>query len=142
MTPALSPLLLERSGLQLRTPADLFALPLLDMDDPTPGVATWPRWFEFAAVRAAPPAPRLVFTFIDQSVQAAVRGQGVVLGRSPFVDDLAASGDLHIPFPRLRVRTGYRYALIDNPETREAAHVSAFRKWIAAEFERGPERHT
>ena len=96
VTPALSPLLLERSGVRLREPKDLFQLPLLEMDDtlPTSIAGAWTRWFEFVGVRAAPPAPRLLFTFIDQSVQAAVRGQGVVLGRSPFLDDLTASGDL------------------------------------------------
>jgi len=142
--PALSPLLLERSGLALKRPRDLFHLPLLELDEsmPTSASSAWPRWFEFAGVRAAPPAPRLMFTFIDQSVQAAVRGQGVVLTRTPFVDDLVASGDLIAPFPKLRMPTGYQYALIANVNTRETAHVSAFCNWIRAEFARGALRQT
>ncbi len=144
VVPALSPLLLERSAAALRKPQDLFALPLLELDDsmPTAVTSTWPSWFEFAGVRAVPPAPRLIFTFIDQSVQAAVRGQGVVLARTPFIDDLLASGDLVAPFPALRMPTGYRYALIENVETRSAPHVMAFRDWIRAEFKRGPLRQT
>lgn len=142
--PTLSPLLLERTATALKKPQDLFQLPLLELDDsiPTSVTSTWPRWFEFAGVRVAPPAPRLIFTFVDQSVQAAVRGQGVVLARTPFVDDLVASGDLIAPFPKLRMQTGYRYALIENAETRNAPHVAAFRDWIRAEFERGPLRQT
>ena len=142
--PALSPLLLERSGRALKNPQDLFHLPLLELDEsmPTSASSAWPRWFEFAGVRTAPPAPRLMFTFIDQSVQAAVRGQGVVLTRSPFVDDLVASGDLIAPFPKLRMPTGYQYALIANVNTRETAHVSAFCSWIRAQFARGALRQT
>ncbi len=142
--PALSPLLLERSGIRLAKPQDLFRLPLLEMDDSMPPSvsSSWPLWFGFAGVRETPPAPRLMFTFIDQSMQAAVRGQGVVLARTPFVDDLVASGDLVTPFPKLKLRTGYRYALIENLQTRDAPHVAAFRDWIRAEFERGPLRQT
>lgn len=144
VTPALSQLLLERSALALKAPQDLFTLPLLELDEsmPTSATSAWPRWFEFASVRATPPSPRLLFTFVDQSVQAAVRGQGVVLARSPFVDDFIASGDLIAPFPKLRMKTGYRYALITSARTRDAPHVAAFRDWIRAEFERGPLRQT
>jgi LysR family transcriptional regulator, glycine cleavage system transcriptional activator len=144
VTPAVSPLLLERSGSALRSPQDLLAFPLLDLDDSVPASSAinWARWFEFAGIEGTPPAPRLLFTFIDQSVQAAVRGQGVVLGRSPFIDDLAATGDLLIPFPKLRMRTGYRYTLIDNPATRDEPHVSTFRDWVNTEFARGPQRQT
>ncbi len=142
--PALSPLLLERSGVTLNTPPDLFQLPLLEIDEsmPTSAASAWPRWFEFAGVRATPPAPRLMFTFIDQSVQAAVRGQGVVLARTPFIDDLVASADLIAPFPKVRMPTGYQYALIANVNTRDTPHVAAFCDWIRAEFERGPLRQT
>ena len=142
--PALSPLLLERSGVVLKEPQDLFQLPLLELDESLPPSASsaWPRWFQFAGVGAPPPAPRLMFTFVDQSVQAAVRGQGVVLTRTPFVDELVASGDLIAPFPKLRMPTGYQYALIANVNTRETPHVAAFCSWIRAEFERGPLRQT
>jgi LysR family transcriptional regulator, glycine cleavage system transcriptional activator len=142
--PALSALLLERSGVVLKEPQNLFQLPLLELDESLPPSASsaWPRWFQFAGVRAPPPAPRLMFTFVDQSVQAAVRGQGVVLARTPFVDELVASGDLIAPFPKLRLPTGYQYALIANVNTRETPHVAAFCGWIRAEFEHGPLRQT
>jgi LysR family glycine cleavage system transcriptional activator len=142
--PALSPLLLERSGVALNEPQDLFQLPLLELDEslPTSVSGAWSHWFQFAGVLSTPPAPRLMFTFLDQSVQAAVRGQGVVLTRTPFVDELVASGDLITPFPKLRMPTGYQYALIVNANTRDAAHVAAFCNWIRAEFEHGPLRQT
>jgi LysR family transcriptional regulator, glycine cleavage system transcriptional activator len=144
VVPALSPLLLERSGIALKKPQDLFQLPLLELDEslPTTASSAWPKWFQFAGVRAVPPAPRLMFTFVDQSVQAAIRGQGVVLTRSPFVDELVATGELITPFPKLRMPTGYQYALIANANTRDTAHVAAFCNWIRAEFKHGPLRQT
>jgi DNA-binding transcriptional LysR family regulator len=144
VVPALSPLLLERSGTVLKKPQDLFQLPLLELDEslPTTASSAWPKWFQFAGVRAVPPAPRLMFTFVDQSVQAAIRGQGVVLTRSPFVDELVATGELITPFPKLRMPTGYQYALIANANTRDTAHVAAFCNWIRAEFKHGPLRQT
>lgn len=144
ISPALSPLLLERQAIALNKPQDLFQFPLLELDAsmPTSNASTWARWFAFAGVRAPSPAPRLMFTFIDQSVQAAVRGQGVVLARTPFLDDLLASGDLVAPFPKLRMPTGYLYGLISNAQTCDTPHVAAFCNWVRAEFERGPLRQT
>lgn len=144
VTPALAPLLLERTASPLREPKDLFRYPLLELDDalPTSAASAWPRWFDFAGVRATPPAPRLLFTFVDQSVQAAVRGQGVVLGRAPFIEDLTASGDLVTPFPALRMPTGFGFWLIEREATRDAPHVAAFKTWLTREFERGAQRQT
>ena len=99
LAPALSPRLLQ--GRQLQHPAELAQWPLLDLDDGVPGAKrlNWSTWFDFAgagAVEAA--AGRLVFSFVDQAVQAAIRGQGVALVRSPFLQDCLASGDLVMPF--------------------------------------------
>jgi len=147
ITPAVSPDLLERSGVAIRKPADLLQLPLLEMDNqmPTSLASSWSRWFEAADVAAEeqrPKAGKLYFTFIDQSVQAAVRGQGVVLGRTPFLDDLVAAGQLVMPFPTLRLHTGYCYFLIENRERGDLAHVAAFRSWLNEEVRRGPQRAT
>ncbi len=147
IAPALSPTLLERGGVTLEVPADLLRLPLLEVDDGTPvsSASTWSRWFEFAGVpleQQRPAAGKLYFTFIDQTVQAAVRGQGAVLGRQPFLDDLLAAGQLIAPFPQLRLRTGYAYYLIENRERRALPHVVLFRDWLLDEFARRPRRDT
>lgn len=142
VTPALSPLLLERSGRALSRPDDLAALPLIDMDEqwPTARAASWARWFEYARVaRPRPAAGRLTFSFIDQSVQAALRAQGVVLGRSPLIEDAVANGQLCTPFPELRMPTGYGYFLLVNAERAASPEVSAFSRWLREEFARGPQ---
>jgi DNA-binding transcriptional LysR family regulator len=145
VTPALSPHLLERSGIMLREPADLLALPQIDMDDRWPAAQAggWARWLEFAGVTAQPlSAGRMTFSFIDQAAQAAVRGQGVVMGRSPMLEDAIAAGQLTAPFPALRMATGYCYYLLVNPDRAAARPVRAFASWLVAGFESGPSRQS
>jgi LysR family glycine cleavage system transcriptional activator len=143
-TPALSPRLLAARDTPLREPSDLAGLPILAIDETVPSApySSWARWCEFAGIAPFDGAARLYFTYVDQSVQAAVRGQGVALVRTPFLDDQVASGDLVLPFPKLRMRTGYRYFLIVNRQRGEIPHVRALREWIVAEFQRGPHRLT
>jgi DNA-binding transcriptional LysR family regulator len=143
-TPALSPRLLAAHGVPLRQPGDLAALPILAMDETVPSApySSWARWCEFAGIAPFDGVARLYFTYVDQSVQAAVRGQGVALVRTPFLDDLVASGDLITPFPQLRMPTGYRYFLIVNRKRLAVPHVIAFRDWVVTEFRRGPHRLT
>ncbi len=152
VTPALSPLLLERSGVTLREPADLLRLPLLDMDDHWRAsvVGSWQAWFEAFGVprqrrqQQQPSAPggRITFSYIDQAMQAAVRGQGAVMGHTPMLEDALAAGQLVAPFPELRLSTGMNYYLLVNPERAEAPEIAAFARWLAEEFARGPRRQT
>jgi DNA-binding transcriptional LysR family regulator len=140
VVPAASPRLLDSAA--PRRPADLARWPLLDLDDSIPGAEriNWTAWFEFAGAGAVEPAAgRLVFSFIDQAVQAAIRGQGVALVRSPFLQDCVASGDLVMPFPKLRMPAGYRHVLVVNPASAERPHVAAFCEWVAGQFRRVPQ---
>jgi DNA-binding transcriptional LysR family regulator len=143
VTPALSPQLIERSDVKLKEPGDLSRLPLIEMDDhrPSARAGTWQRWFD--AVGASPlpaQAGRLSFSYLDQAVQAAIRGQGVVIGRSPLLDDAIANGQLTTPFPDLRFATGYRYYLVVARERSQSAEVTAFVRWLVDEFGRAPQR--
>ena len=140
LAPAISPRLLQ--GRQLQYPAELAQWPLLDLDDGVPGAKrlNWSAWFDFAGAGAvAPAAGRLVFSFVDQAVQAAIRGQGVALVRSPFLQDCLASGDLVMPFAQLRMPCGYRHVLILNPEVARRPHVQAFVAWLSEQFAQAPQ---
>lgn len=143
-TPALSPRLLASLPAPLARPEDLNTLPLLAMDETVQSApySSWDRWCEWAQIAPIEGVARLYFTYVDQSVQAAVRGQGVALVRTPFLDDLIASNDLVVPFPQLRMKTGYRYALIENLERRQLPHVVAFKDWVIDQFALGPQRMT
>jgi len=140
MTPAVSPRLLQQW--RPRHPSELAKWPLLDLDDSVPGAQrlNWQTWFDFAeAGPVTPSAGRLVFSFVDQAVQAAVRGQGVALVRSPFLQDGLASGDLEMPFPALRMPAGYRHVLVVNPRAVRRAPVEAFAAWLGEQFKLAPQ---
>jgi len=141
---ACSPRLLQTAGVTLKSASDLDQLPVLAMDESVPSApySSWEKWCSLAGIAPIEGVARLVFTYVDQSVQAAVRGQGVALVRTPFLDDLVASNDLVVPFPQLRRPTGYRYFLVDNPQRRDLPQVAAFRDWVMGEFKRGPNRIT
>lgn len=138
-TPALSPRLL--AGVRLRRPADLAQWPQLDLDARVPGRRnlSWDGWYAFAgAGPVSPRAGRLVFSFVDQAVQAAVRGQGVALVRSPFLQDALASGDLVMPFPALRMPVGYRHVLAVHPAAARRPDVEVFVHWLRTQLDQVP----
>lgn len=140
VTAAISPRLLQSRSLQ--SPAELAQFPLLDLEYNVPGSQrlSWAHWFKLAgAGEVEPAAGRLVFSFVDQAVQAAVRGQGVALVRSPFLQDCVASGDLVMPFPRLRMSIGYRHMLAVNPSHARRPHVAAFCGWLIDQFKQVPQ---
>ncbi len=139
VTPAMSPRLLQ--GRLLDAPAELTQWPLLDLDEGVPGARhlNWQTWLDFAgADDFEPAAGRLVFSFVDQAVQAAIRGQGVALVRSPFLQDCVASGDLVMPFAGLRMPAGYRHVLAVNPASQRKPHVEAFVAWLSEQFDQVP----
>jgi LysR family glycine cleavage system transcriptional activator len=142
VTPALSAELLHRFGGTLQRPADLLRLPLIEIDDDLPGDAagTWSNWLQGAGVGEERDAstPVMVVTFVDQSMQAAARGHGVVMARRPFLDDMVASGQLLIPFPDQRVKTGYNTYLVVNRHSRKRKDVVQLRDWLLGEFARVP----
>lgn len=139
---ALSPRLLAALDAPLKSPADLDRLPVLAMDDSVPSAPfmSWEHWCKLAGVAPIEGAARMIFTYTDQCVQAAVRGQGVALVRTPFLDDLVAAGELVTPFPALRRATGFRYFLVENPQRRELPQVAAFRQFVIDAFSAGPLR--
>jgi DNA-binding transcriptional LysR family regulator len=141
---AVSPRLLESLGRPLRKPEQLNELPLLALDESVWNAAdaSWDRWCEHAGIAPLEGTGHLYFTYIDQSVQAAVRGQGAVIARTPFLDDFVASGDLVVPFPALKMATGCRYAVVINRQRAQLPHVQAFRDWVIAGFRSRPPRRT
>jgi len=142
VTPALSGELLNRFGGKLQSPADLLRMPLIEVEDDLPGNSTesWARWFEYAGVRIDEEAnpPVMVVAYIDQSMLAAARGQGVVLAYRPFREEMVASGHLMAPFPDRRAPTGYGMFLLVNQVSRGRPAVVQLREWLLQEFARGP----
>ena len=130
LVPALAPQLLERCG-PIRTPADIARQTLLVLEDHSAASAdiTWTQWFQRAGIKTPTNVPRLVFNFVDQSMQAAVRGQGVVLARTSLLRDFLERGELLTPVD-VRLASPYASYLVTNRNTREEPHVRAFCEWL------------
>jgi LysR family glycine cleavage system transcriptional activator len=65
-------------------------------------------------------------------MQAAVRGQGVVLAKTPFLRDFIEHGDLITPFD-IRLPSRYGYYLIACSAVPHSEHKQAFRDWIVGQ---------
>lgn len=126
-------------GPPLRTPADLARHTLLldDVTDLGAAPPTWDFWARKAGVALPRPARTRRFGQSNMVVQAAERGLGVALGRSPLVADALAAGRLVRPFPGT-VTSNFAYWLVCPTEAAQEARVAAFRAWIRDEAARHP----
>ena len=93
--PVCSPKLLKGRH-RLRTPADLARHTLLH----DVFTVDWAIWLRSAGIDNVDPQRGPTFLSSDHAIQAAVRGEGVVLGRSALVADDLAAGRLVRPFAR------------------------------------------
>ncbi len=94
--------------------------------------ATWERWFAMmgiAAARTRGPG----YSHGSMSIEAAIRGGGVALGRSVLVAEDLAAGRLVSLFPEARLAVEYGYDLVYRTGNRDEPKVRAFRDWIADE---------
>jgi len=131
--PVCAPSLLER-GPPLRTPADLARHTLLvdDVTDLGGNPPTWEFWARETGTALPQPARLRRFGQSNMVVQAAERGLGVALGRSPLVCDALARGTLVRPFAG-EVPSHFSYWIVCTHEALLLPRVRAFRDWLQAE---------
>jgi LysR family glycine cleavage system transcriptional activator len=101
---------------------------LLHVDD----TSTWARWLEAASIENTRFANGPVFNQASMAIDAAVDGQGVVLGRTALVARDLVAGRLVCPFgPALSVP--YAYWLVCPKANVDLPKIASFRKWLTAE---------
>jgi LysR family glycine cleavage system transcriptional activator len=105
---------------------DLSAMPWAQATRRWIGWAPWLRNVGAAHVEAG---EGLRFSDYNMAVQAAIAGQGVILGSGPVFRDLVNSGLLVSPFSD-RVVTDIGYDLLTTEATLEKAEARSFRDWI------------
>lgn len=125
--PVCSPAFLEGPH-PLRTPADLVHHTLVHDDFHI----DWATWLRTAGVKGIDAHRGPVYHSSEHAVQAAVLGEGVVLGRSALVADDLAAGRLVRPFA-FRLPAGLAYYLAYPPRALQQYKVKAFRDWLLAE---------
>src|SRR5262245_60539154 len=129
MFPVCSPALLKGEH-PIRTPEDLRHHALLyashDMED------DWRLWLTAAGVSLdLLKQPALHFDMIFMTVQAAIDGLGIAVGRTAFVESDLAAGRLVKPFDvSLPIDVGFY--LVCPEESAETPKIAAFREWLIA----------
>ena len=117
-----------RDGDLPRNAHDLLEVPLLRLKS-----REWEHWFSALGIDAPIRGP--VFDDTELSLQAAMRGQGIALGRSSLVADKLRSGVLVEPFvQRVAARSAYYLVHPATPNLRPS--VPRFRDWLIAQIAR------
>jgi LysR family glycine cleavage system transcriptional activator len=128
--PVCSPLLLKGTR-SLKTAADLTHHTLIHDDFKI----DWAMWLKSAGVEGIDPHRGPRFASSDHAVQAAVQGEGVVLGRSALVADDLQAGRLVKPFS-VSLPADLAYYVVYPPQTYQRPKVRAFRDWLFEEVNR------
>lgn len=125
--PACSPRLLEGSD-PLAEPRDLERHTLIHDDFEI----TWAMWLRAANVQGVDASRGPSFLSSGLAIQAAIQGEGVVLGRSALVADDLREGRLVRPFDFV-MPAEVAYHVVYPPRALEKPKVRAFRDWLMAE---------
>jgi LysR family glycine cleavage system transcriptional activator len=93
----------------------------------------WATWLERAGLDDIDPARGMTFESAAYAVEAAVQGQGVLLGRSALVSADLAAGRLVRPF-ELTLKSRWKYYVVYPDGALHHRKVEAFRNWLFSEM--------
>jgi DNA-binding transcriptional LysR family regulator len=128
--PVCSPKSVTRTA-PLSRPEDLRHHVLLHYERPdgiTPWLS-WTVWLEVMQLQGLKPAGSLRFSQYDQTIQAAIDGQGVALGTTPLVRQLIKQGRLIAPLAR-KFDSSRAYYLVISAAAAERPEVKDFAGWL------------
>lgn len=139
LTPVCSPALLDGSA-PLRTPEDLRHHTLLhDVINVEGGVHVdgrlddnWRRWLAHVGVDDIDPYRGPGYSDASNTLQAAIAGQGVAMGRGALIADAVAEGHLVRPFPQT-IPSNFAYFLVYPLALADVSKIRAFRDWLIEE---------
>ena len=127
--PVCSPSLL-RGDKPLRRPEDLRNHALLHTSNANSD--DWRLWLTAAGLPAdIARQPGITFDMIFMTIQAAIDGIGVAMGRTSYVRDDIAKGRLVVPF-KIALPADAGFYLVAPEGRREAPKLTAFRQWVVA----------
>lgn len=130
--PVSSPVLLKGKH-PLRRPADLRHHMLLHEEG---AELDWRMWLMAAGVEGVDASRGPIFSHSVMAIQAAIRGEGVALGRTVLIEEELAARQLVRLFD-LRLKTEMAYYIVYPPRSLERPKVRAFRDWLQSEASRG-----
>lgn len=117
---------------RLRSPRDLLAVPVL-VD--AYSRVTWDDWLAVVGLAGEPMCAGYTYADAGLCLDAAIAGQGLMLGWQTLAADAIESGRLVAPF-RERARTGYSYWLVAGRHRTPSPPAAGFRAWLKDEMAR------
>ena len=130
VTPVCSPDYKARMG-GLPTIASLSRCRLLHEDRMQ---ANWEQWLALAGADGIGSFRGPAYSHGSMAIEAAIRGEGIALGRSALVAEDMAAGRLVAPFPALRMKAERAYYLVYPPGNQDHPKVRALRDWVTEEI--------
>jgi LysR family transcriptional regulator, glycine cleavage system transcriptional activator len=127
--PVCSPSLLNREK-ALRCPEDLRDHVLLHTSNANSD--DWRLWLTAAGLPAdLSKQPGITFDLIFMTIQAAIDGIGVAMGRTSYVQDDIAKGRLVVPF-KITLPADAGFYLVSPQARADSPKLAAFRQWMVA----------
>jgi LysR family transcriptional regulator, glycine cleavage system transcriptional activator len=132
-----APSLLKARTPPLKTPADLHAHTLLQIEI-APGTGMpleWESWLSAHGLPELQPRSVVTFSSYNEVVAAALEGQGVALGRRPLIDGLLRQRKLVAPFGDIK-QTAKAYFVLTDPASRVRPAVRSMELWLRVQARR------
>jgi len=97
-------------------------------------LANWEQWLALAGIKGIRSDRGSAYSHGSLAIEAAIRGEGVALGRSVIVADDIAAGRLVAPFPAICLKSERGHDLVYRIGSRDDPKVCALRDWLADEI--------
>ena len=139
--PVCAPALARDPARPLRTPADLAHHVRLDYETIRDGrrLSEWDFWFDAMKIRSVAPASTLRFPQYDQTIPAAIEGNGVAMGVLPHLSQQLRDGVLCAPFGRDAIANRGTFFVVVRHDVMGHDAVKGFVAWLRSEVRRDGE---
>jgi len=97
-------------------------------------LANWEAWFEMAGEKNFCCHHGPLWTLGSMATEAAIRGEGVALGRSVLIADDVAAGRLVVLFPQYKLKAERGYDLVYRSDNQDSFKIRILRQWLSEEM--------
>lgn len=97
-------------------------------------LANWEAWFAMAGEKNFCCHHGPLWTLGSMATEAAIRGEGVALGRSILVADDVAAGRLVVPFPQYKLKAERGYDLVYRSNNQDSFKIRILKQWLSEEM--------
>ncbi|WP_273908087.1 transcriptional regulator GcvA [Enterobacter bugandensis] len=97
-------------------------------------LANWEAWFAMTGEKHFSHQQGPLWMLGSMATEAAIRGEGVALGRSALIADDVAAGRLVVPFPQYKLQAERGYDLVYRSGHQDAIKIRMLRQWLSEEM--------